>query len=489
MIDRISRFVNPKKLLPPVLFLVGAVAFGIYSQDRELSYKELIVAFALSIFAVIIFGGQRGIRWGFVLWVLTLALGYRTFSLTKDLAIHPSEILLWLLVACICVQRELIFSARLSFPLWLWMLMPFWMLGWWPLINGGAPWDRMLNEFRNFVLIIPLMIVAPVVLQQRQYWRYLLLAFFCTGSFIALLGGLEYWFPGFVSLFPEFVGKAAKPTLTEEGFVRAQFAFWGSASATFICVLALPTGIVLATWWRGWWHKALLGAGAVLQLLGIYIGGYRSMWLLVVIQATVASVLRLKRQGAILAVLCIATAVGVYQFLPRTTERAISGIEALRGQPTDTSAAGRKIRALGAVETTLETPFGSGWSRAGWVHSDFLQVSVNLGVIAALIFFGGFVYTAMRLGRQMLPKLRYGDSGDFDLSLFLSFIAVGGILAMEGVSVLPQSILPVWFVWVLADVCLRQASESTESARDLITLPYSYRFRPAQLSANLKSRA
>jgi hypothetical protein len=55
-----------------------------------------------------------------------------------------------------------------------------------------------------------------------------------------------------------------------------------------------------------------------------------------------------------------------------------------------------------------------------------------------------------------------GQQGDLGFSLFLSFIAVGGLLAVEGVEVLPQLILPVWFVWAMVEVWLRQTSEATE---------------------------
>jgi hypothetical protein len=47
------------------------------------------------------------------------------------------------------------------------------------------------------------------------------------------------------------------------------------------------------------------------------------------------------------------------------------------------------------------------------------------------------------------------------LPLFLSFAAVGGILLFEGVEFLPQTILPVWLVWALAEVWLKQASLPT----------------------------
>ena len=460
----IEKFIHTRRarfIVAASTILIGGTIFYYYLGRQGPSYKELIVAVGGLIAAVIIFGRELGVRYGFVLWVLTLILGYRTVAVTPELAIHPSEILLWLLLVCILAQRRLVSSARLRFPIWLWLFIPFWVLAWWPTITGGLPWDRMLNEFRNFLLIIPLMIVTAVVLQRERYWRYLLLAFFLAGSIIALMGALEYWLPEITNRFPAFMTNA-KPTITEEGFVRAQFSFWGGPPATFICVLAVPVSIVLAQWWPRRSQRALIIFGSVLQILAIYIGGYRSIWLILLVQVLTACVLRLRKQGAVIALLCLVLAVGGYELIPRTTERAISGISALQGKPTDSSATGRKNRALEAVQSTIDSPFGSGWSSAGWTHSDFLQVTVNLGILGGIIFFGGCLYTLLRVGRRFLPNLRSRLHGDLWLSLFLSFIAVVGLLAMEGVTVLPQMALPVWFVWALTEVWLKQTSEVSE---------------------------
>ncbi|MFS8086608.1 MAG: hypothetical protein ACMG6H_13325, partial [Acidobacteriota bacterium] len=363
----IEKFIHTRRarvVVAVTAMAIGAVVFQYYVGRQGPSYKEVIVALGALIVAVIVFGRELGIRYGFVLWVLTLTLGYRTIAVTGELAIHPSEILLWLLLVCVLAQRRLAADARMAFPVWLWIFIPFCVLAWWPMISGGAPWDRMLNEFRNFVLFVPLVIVTAVVLQRERYWRHLLLAFFVAGAFIALMGIAEYWFPSVLSLFPSFI-KNAKPTVTEEGFVRAQFSFWGGPPATFICVLALPAAIVLTQWWRRSTQRAAIAFGAVLQILAIYIGGYRSIWLILLIQILVACVLRLRKQGAVVALLCLVIMVGGYELIPRTSERALSGISALQGHPTDSSATGRKNRALEAFETTVDAPFGSGWSSAG----------------------------------------------------------------------------------------------------------------------------
>ena len=462
MIERIAGFRLSKNFLfGLVCVVVGGAAVAIYLNKEGLSYKELIVGAGALIVGIIVFGGERGIRFGMVLWVLTLALGYRTVEITPNLRIHPSEILLWVLLAFILTQRHLVSHTRMSFPWWLLLLIPFWVLGWWPLIVGDAPWDKMLNEFRDFLLLVPLMIVGSVVLQRESYWRPLLLAFFIASTWIALMGVVEYWFPDVEQLFPAFI-HAAKPEQTVEGFVRAQFSFWGGSQATFICVLALPTGLALATWWPHWLPRAAIVVAAVLQILAIYIGGYRSVWLVLLVQVVIACALRLKKYGVAVATVCLIVALGGYQFIPRTDERVTSGIAALRGVPTDHSAQDRKDRALEAIDQTFESPFGKGWSSAGWVHSDFLQVASNLGIFAGLIFLGGYLYTLQRLGRRMLPRLRISGQGDLALSLFLSFIAAGAHLAVQGVEVLPQMVLPVWFVWVLVDTWLRQTSEAKE---------------------------
>lgn len=480
----IKRFIQTRRarlIFGLLAIVIGFGATAFYVSRKGLSYREVIVVLAALIGAVIVFGRERGIRFGFVLWVLTLALGYRTISWTPELAIHPAEALLWLLMICISVQRQLVSSTRLMFPVWLWLLIPFWLLAWWPLISGGMPWDRMLNEFRNFLLLIPLMIVASVVLQRERYWRYLLLAFFFASSWIALMGILEYWFPQVTSLVPSFV-RNATPALTQEGFMRANFSFWGGPPATFICVLALPSAIVLVTWWRQRLHRAAIVGASVLQILAVYIGGYRSIWLVLVIQVMTACLLRLRKQGAVVALMCVITVFGGYELIPRTSERVMSGIAVLSGQPNraDSSGRARQGRALGALSSALESPYGSGWSSAGWAHSDFLQVAVNLGLVAGLIFIGGYLHTMLRLARRVLPNLRMGEHRDLGLSLMLSMIAAGGILAMEGVTVLPQLVLPVWFIWVLTEVWLRQTAGLREF-NDAVGTSYPYRLAPVRL--------
>ena len=213
-------------------------------------------------------------------------------------------------------------------------------------------------------------------------------------------------------------------------------------------------------------------AASILQLVAIYIGGYRSIWFVLCIQVAVACVLRVKKHGIAVAALVLIVGTVGYQFIPNTHERVVTGIAALQGNPIDHSALDRKERALQAVNEVIESPFGKGWSSAGWVHSDFLQVAVNLGLLAALVFLGGYLYTLVRLVQRMPVWLKSSSQGELALTLLLSFIGVGSLLAMQGVQVLPQMVLPVWFVWSMVDIWLRQTAEVKEP---------SYSYAPANL--------
>ena len=448
---------------------LGVVIVYVY-VTHGFSFRELIVISGVVALGLIVFNGERGIRYGFVVWVLTLAVGYRTVSVTPELRIHPSEVLLWVLLICLSVHRQLVSSSRLVFPLWMWLMMPFWVLAWWPLVFGTAQWDQMLNEFRNFLLLVPLMIVATVVLQRRDTWRPLLLALFVASTWIAVMGIVEFWVSGIAALFPGMITTTSAGMI--EGFERAMFSFWGGPMATFICALALPIGIVGVRWWPATWQRVLIVGSTVAQFIAIYIAGYRSIWAVIIAEILLACLLSLKRQRVTVAAACLVVIIGGYQIVPQVaSHRAFTAIEALQGRATDSSAKDRIGRAESAFNQMISSPLGNGWSASGWVHSDFLQVGANLGLLGGLIFLGGYLYTLARLFRRVLTEPRSDGRGELGITLLLSYISAGGILATQGVEVLPQLVLPVWFVWVLVEVWLRHpvhVRESRESSQETL---------------------
>ena len=115
-----------------------------------------------------------------------------------------------------------------------------------------------------------------------------------------------------------------------------------------------------------------------------------------------------------------------------------------------------------ALEDIAKNPFGGGWAYAGWVHSDFLQVSANLGLAAGIFLLCGYLYTLFRLGTRLAVHATSANrpSG----WLLLSFLVVGQMLAVQGVEFHSFTILPLWLVWAVTEVWLVQTEPAVAGA-------------------------
>jgi hypothetical protein len=396
------------------------------------------------------------IRNGYLFFILTLGLGWRTFHVTKALRIHPAEVVIWTLFVCCLAQSHARHGKKSvgSLPLWLWVFIPFWILGWIPAPENAYSWDVRFSEFRNFLLLVPLLIVTRVVLAKRENWRFVALTMYCVSFWIAVMGLTEYVFQGLAEILPGFVSDTSA-MVAADGFLRARFSFYGSPDAVCVCALALPMGIIL---WHSWptpGPRSVVLGGAVLQIAAIYISGNRAIWFLLSVLFVLFALLS-KRYMFGAAVLLFAW-IG-YQALPATTQsRVLSLSMILEGRPIDSSGVKRWERAMTALNDAWEWPLGRGWAAAGWVHSDFIQIAANLGVIAGLIFIGAYASTLWRLWlRRRSPRSLDEDIAILNHVLLLSFFAAGWLLTCECLVVLPQTLLPIWLIWALAETWLRQ---------------------------------
>jgi hypothetical protein len=445
----------------------------LYVIDYGISYRDVIVT-SVALAGLLVFAtGERGLKVGLVFLVLTFGLGYRTVHFTPSLSVHPSELVLWGLLALPALQATQATNSRRSktriwLPYWLILFIPFWIWAWLRGLSVGLQWDEMFNELRNFLLLVPLFIVTEMVLANSANWRHVLLAFYCIGTWIAGMGVVEYTFPAIKTVFSAFITEPQAQE-TPERFARAAFSFWGSSAATFILILSAPIAILIWRWWSMSWQRVLTVFALAVQVLGIYIGGYRSMWMVFAAELLVFCILR--RKPVVAAVCLLLASLGTWLMPTQAHERALSGIFLLTGNPqnTDTSGIKRWDRITAAFSDSLNQPMGHGWAAAGWVHNDFVQVAANLGILAGLLFAGAFLFTLFRLFRRVLIHCG-SDDHHLGLALLLSFIGAGAVLAMEGVEVLPQLVLPVWFVWVLVEVWLRQSPNSRRVFND--TLAY-----------------
>ncbi|HEY4363712.1 MAG TPA: hypothetical protein VGN17_22285 [Bryobacteraceae bacterium] len=426
-----------------------------------MNYTIVIFASLAIAGSCVLVSGRKGVRWGFLLWICSLALGYRTYTLTPALKLHPSALLLVGVFLWLAATASSRVRTEWWVPAWVWAMVPFWYWGWILGRGADAQWDEMFSELQNFILFIPLFIVAATVVRKTQDWKNVVMVFYVTATFVAALGLLEFFFPSIRGIFPQFVSNT-DPYVSEDGFMRAPFSFWGHQAATFLCAMAMPFIIPIWNWRPGHTGHVFTVMAFALLLGAVYLSGFRVLWLFTGAQFLLW--LMFNRRYA-LGIMSGVVAITAYSALPEATQlRAQSFILALQGTPVETSGADHLNRLSDALNAVRDYPFGMGWTVSGWVHCDFVQVAANLGLIPGLLFAGAFLWTGFSLFR--LVRERGNINRPLHLALFLSFATAGGIMSTQVICVLPQLACPVWFIWALAAVAVRQqGTERRESRR------------------------
>ena len=334
-------------------------------MNDDSSYKlVLIILLGLAGVAAFILG-RRQARNGFLLFIAALGLGFRTLPVTDSLRIHPAEIALLLVLACVFAKRPEKSVGRNdgSLPWWLWGLLPFMALAWLPRPDNPFPLDEQLAECINVALAVPVFLAARAVLANRDTWRPVVVTLYAVGTCVALLGVTEYVFPGVKYLLPGFV---SNPEGGESfgGFIRATFSFYGGPIGVFLCMLSLPFGLAVWRWWRGVAVRAAVAAAALVQLGGVYVSGYRSQWLML---GVMLLVLLLKSRRFWLACLLAGLVVSAYQFLPQGVQGRLGSLEKiLEGNPEDSSGvSARRVSRRRSTPSSATHSAAAGPPRAG----------------------------------------------------------------------------------------------------------------------------
>lgn len=439
------------RLLAVPLTLWLAWQVGIYAARQGITYIELLSGLFVIAGIVILGRGDKGLRFGYVMWIMLMALGYRTAEISRFIRIHPltlfiTALFLILLINKITHNREGIrfFIPR---PLLLFCLLVLWgfFLAW----SAGTSLEAALMLMINFMLLLPIFVVTRQIVRAQADWRLVISSFFGVGVLIALMGLIEIIFPDIVNVLPGFVSQAGISGLDQFGFGRAGFSFFGSPVATFICALALPFAFILHRWYTQPISHVLITGGVVLLLLGIYFGGYRSMWLTT--GAVVLTMFLFSRNLARLSLVVLLT-VGVYALTPEAgQERFLSLVSAAEGDFQDGSTLKRFERAEDTAAIFFQYPLGQGLFTARWTHSDILQIAADMGVMGLVIFAFWFLDTLFRLVR-----LYWRTKHLLDLALIGAMLVTMSVLIFQTVTVLAQLVVPFWFVWALAAVRLEQ---------------------------------
>ena len=460
-----------------VIVALASLAIGQHIGKSGLTYQDLVVA-AVALGIAIIALQQRGLEIGFTIWIGMFALGYRvarinvpvlvdlvaggglgtdylTTHVTTQIVLHPLVVIMFGLFLLLSIQRAT--AARPAIA-WRWpplllLFSLFWITGWVEGVNYGIFWNDMWRELQNFVLIFPVFWVTAHILQKDGAWRSVVIAFYAVATLIALLGLVEYVFPGIRTIIPGYILTTGDLVLVaQDGFERARFSFWGAPNAIFVTVLAMPLVVILWVWNKRQSVRLIIIAALLIQIIGIYIAGWRSIWVLCL--GIVIAMLSIRRRWFYLFGLITCVFIG-YNLLPDIAhERLETLLSAAQGNFHDTSSLKRVHRIEDALREAFDTPMGLGWSGSGWVHNDFLQVTANLGVIAGLLFlawYGRTLYAIWRLFEQTRDTLVFALVG--------CFLFAGGLLFAQNMIVLPQNVFPLWFVWAMVETRLNLARQ------------------------------
>ena len=145
----------------------------------------------------------------------------------------------------------------------------------------------------------------------------------------------------------------------------------------------------------------------------------------------------------------------IYTLLPAEfQDRTATLVLALEGQPVDTSAAKRIDFAANAIQLIKDRPLGVGWAGSGWPHNDFLQLAANLGIVAGMVFAVVILARLWQTWQKLYQLPRSAHVIAIGDTVFLMLLVGTGLLASQGVQVLPQLALPVWFAIAGAEAWL-----------------------------------
>lgn len=455
------------RLLAIPLVLWAAWQIGIYAGRSGITYVEVIIG-ALTIAGIIIMGkGHAGIRFGYFVWILTLALGYRTILIGQYLRLHPLVLLISALLIILVINKvmENRSTIRIFIPRWLGAFVPFLI---WGLLN--ALLNRLNAEIAliNLIsigLIIPVIIVTYNVIVTERDWLRAVQLFYLAGVIIAAIGLLEYFSPTIRNVLPGLIAGSSLGT-DQFSFTRASFSFFGHPVATLICALALMFVMFLYTKAATSSNRFALLLGAALLIGAIYIGGYRSIWLTLLIVFTAVFMLRRDFIRVIILLVAFTT---IYIVTPQSAhDRLSSIISAAEGNFVDSSAVKRSARINDVIHKIINNPLGIGLSSSGWAHSDILQITADTGWIGGLIFSLWFLHSLYRIMRIFLQR-----RDTLDESLLASMFVVMSILIFQTVTVLPQLSAPIWFVWSLIEVRLERLriAETAQQVQPSAALP------------------
>ena len=450
-----------------IVVVCGLVAglIGRIAGTQDWGFREFaIVAIVIVLAVLLVAPNDKIVRAGFYLWIISFGIGWRQIWLTPILKFHPAEAFIWTLFLII-LARRLVEKRSIDWPLSRTITVVL-LFGVWGIITAlqkNVSIDLIISEFKHWAVLVPIFYVSRFALTDRTRVEQALRVAVWTGLYVAILGLFEFAFPELTAPFKGFFVGGQTNYIEGQGFVRGDFTFWGGSIAGLFLVLIIPLAVSLGIDARSKTQKIMNLIFAVILTVGVYVAGLRGAF-----GALAAEMLAFLLFGRNSIRAVFVPLIVVVSFLPQAFWDTIRGVfETARyslgfatleevGWLYDASTIGRVSRALGALDLIGKNPWlGNGWSASGWVHSDILQIGANLGLLALFFFSVWYIGIMWRL---FIVTRQNDDRHHYAVGILSSLLGGVVLLATEGIEVLPQQIIPLWFLVAIGHCLVRLSS-------------------------------
>jgi hypothetical protein len=429
-------------ILVTILAMAIAALTGPLVSRWNVGIRELaILVLGLLIGILVIIPTERVLGWGLSVWVLTFAFGWRTIHVTQNLNVHPSEVFAWLLFFSL-LGRSIIRRIKmdLSLPPLLLLFMLLALLGISTALARNAPPDKVIQEFKIFLVFIPCYYIVKWLIVSRANLDHVVRLSILVAVYISCLGLMDVLTPDLSrTLAGQDIDTVAVDAVV--GFQRAGFVFYGNYTAGFVIFtfFGLSAVYFLNSLEAGGVKRIVGGLILLLELAGMYLSGFRGLFYAIGVFVIVYAVVE-RRAWVLLGAL-----IAGLPFLPGEFFQRASSLVDL--QYSDSSQFKRIDRATQAFDLMSRSPLsGVGWSGSGYVHSDFIQIGANLGAPALILFvlwILSMIWRLFGLGREQ------GWVGEYARALFATFCGLILVFSGEGLTMFVQLMLPVWFIFSL----------------------------------------
>lgn len=404
----------------------GPVVFGVISAIPP------IVAWST--------GGKKGYRFIFYFLCMAFVIGQRTVYIGHYIRIVPSGAILWVLaITCLLIKPQYRISRK-PIP---WSVV---------FLCIGCFWGIVLGVVNNFeanlgfsyalmmFMSVPAFFVSYRLIQRMEHVKMItdILALGCI--FLSFLGISEYLGLGFVHIFSAYVKGGG--SMGQGGFVRMTASFWGGPMMVGYLSLCFPLTMAGFFTSKTWIQRSIYLVSLVLSFVAIYLSGHRGIWLPALIG--IAFYFYLKGVKGLM-ILIILIAVGVH-FIPEAAKSRFAGIS---GKKRDSSSVKREERARFAWDYIVKHPvLGNGWGASGLVHSDYLQIWADTGLLGFL----GLLFCFFAVLRRLfyVVKIRDKIAQEYARGFISSIVCSAIILIQQAWFNLPEQYTPFWVVMGLA---------------------------------------